>query len=166
MPQSFFFCIFFFLLWHYKWCIVVFLFYFQSLRKVGQDPIVLLMCITVFLSYLPEAGQYSCMFIYLKQVSHSNSFDYWHALPTTPDQFFSCILSDQLVLMASPLNIFLSFLFQVIHFTAEDVATFIAVLGVLSVISQVNILIKKLYSYNYLWPAWLYKFTLYQRQYT
>ena len=37
---------------------------------------------------------------------------------------------------------FLSFLFQVIHFTAEDVATFIAVLGVLSVISQVIILIK------------------------
>ena len=29
------------------------------------------MCITVFLSYLPEAGQYSCMFLYLKQVSHS-----------------------------------------------------------------------------------------------
>lgn len=44
---------------------------FASLRKVGQDPIVLLMCITVFLSYLPEAGQYSCMFLYLKQVSHS-----------------------------------------------------------------------------------------------
>ena len=57
--------------------------FFQSLRKVGQDPIVLLMCITVFLSYLPEAGQYSCMFIYLKQVSHSNSFYYWRALPTT-----------------------------------------------------------------------------------
>lgn len=68
---------------------------FASLRKVGQDPIVLLMCITVFLSYLPEAGQYSCMFIYLKQV---------------------------------------------IHFTAEDVATFIAVLGVLSVISQTVVL--------------------------
>lgn len=68
---------------------------FASLRKVGQDPIVLLMCITVFLSYLPEAGQYSCMFLYLKQV---------------------------------------------IHFTSEDVATFIAVLGVLSVISQTVVL--------------------------
>ncbi|CAH3169197.1 unnamed protein product [Porites evermanni] len=68
---------------------------FASLRKVGQDPIVLLMCMTVFLSYLPEAGQYSCMFLYLKQV---------------------------------------------IHFTSEDVATFIAVLGVLSVVSQTVVL--------------------------
>ena len=52
-------------------CVLFYLFLLQSLRKVGQDPIVLLMCITVFLSYLPEAGQYSCMFLYLKQVSHS-----------------------------------------------------------------------------------------------
>lgn len=40
----------------------------QSLRKVGQDSTVLLICITVFLSYLPEAGQYSSFFLYLKQV--------------------------------------------------------------------------------------------------
>ncbi|XP_030074661.1 hippocampus abundant transcript 1 protein [Microcaecilia unicolor] len=41
---------------------------FASLRKVGQDPTVLLICITVFLSYLPEAGQYSSFFLYLRQV--------------------------------------------------------------------------------------------------
>lgn len=29
----------------------------------------LLICITVFLSYLPEAGQYSSFFLYLRQVS-------------------------------------------------------------------------------------------------
>lgn len=40
----------------------------QSLRKVGQDTTVLLICITVFLSYLPEAGQYSSFFLYLRQV--------------------------------------------------------------------------------------------------
>ncbi|TWW73668.1 Hippocampus abundant transcript 1 protein [Takifugu flavidus] len=40
---------------------------FASLRKVGQDSTVLLICITVFLSYLPEAGQYSSFFLYLKQ---------------------------------------------------------------------------------------------------
>lgn len=33
---------------------------------------------------------------------------------------------------------FFHFVLQVIHFTSEDVATFIAVLGVLSVVSQVN----------------------------
>lgn len=41
---------------------------FSSLRNVGQDPTILLLCITVFLSYLPEAGQYSCIFVYLKLV--------------------------------------------------------------------------------------------------
>ncbi|KAL0183144.1 hypothetical protein M9458_022519, partial [Cirrhinus mrigala] len=40
---------------------------FASLRKVGQDTTVLLICITVFLSYLPEAGQYSSFFLYLRQ---------------------------------------------------------------------------------------------------
>ncbi|XP_015266705.1 PREDICTED: hippocampus abundant transcript 1 protein-like [Gekko japonicus] len=41
---------------------------FASLRKVGQDSTILLICITVFLSYLPEAGQYSSFFLYLRQV--------------------------------------------------------------------------------------------------
>ncbi|XP_035698937.1 hippocampus abundant transcript 1 protein-like isoform X1 [Branchiostoma floridae] len=45
---------------------------FASLRKVGQDQVVLLICITVFLSYLPEAGQYTCIFIYLKEVMGFN----------------------------------------------------------------------------------------------
>lgn len=40
----------------------------QSLKKVGKDSTVLLICITVFLSYLPEAGQYSSFFLYLRQV--------------------------------------------------------------------------------------------------
>ncbi|KAL2092875.1 hypothetical protein ACEWY4_012673 [Coilia grayii] len=46
---------------------------FASLRKVGQDTTVLLICVTVFLSYLPEAGQYSSFFLYLRQVIHFNS---------------------------------------------------------------------------------------------
>ncbi|XP_033612723.1 hippocampus abundant transcript-like protein 1 [Fukomys damarensis] len=41
---------------------------FASLKKVGKDSTVLLICITVFLSYLPEAGQYSSFFLYLRQV--------------------------------------------------------------------------------------------------
>ncbi|XP_062455807.1 hippocampus abundant transcript-like protein 1 isoform X1 [Rhea pennata] len=39
-----------------------------SLKKVRKDSTVLLICITVFLSYLPEAGQYSSFFLYLRQV--------------------------------------------------------------------------------------------------
>ncbi|KFP23123.1 Hippocampus abundant transcript 1 protein, partial [Egretta garzetta] len=65
---------------------------FASLKKVGQDSIVLLICITVFLSYLPEAGQYSSFFLYLRQI---------------------------------------------MGFSSESVAAFIAVLGILSIIAQV-----------------------------
>ncbi|XP_072137761.1 hippocampus abundant transcript 1 protein-like isoform X1 [Mobula birostris] len=64
---------------------------FSSLRKVGKDTTVLLICITVFLSYLPEAGQYSSFFLYLRQV---------------------------------------------IDFSAGNLAAFIAVVGILSIIAQ------------------------------
>ncbi|NWT22086.1 MF14B protein, partial [Cardinalis cardinalis] len=36
--------------------------------KVRKDPTVLPICITVLFSYLPEAGQYSSFFLYLRQV--------------------------------------------------------------------------------------------------
>nr|XP_032812091.1 hippocampus abundant transcript 1 protein-like [Petromyzon marinus] len=68
---------------------------FASLRKVGQDSTVLLICITVLLSYLPEAGQYSSFFLYLRQV---------------------------------------------MKFSSESVAAFIAVLGILSIIAQTLVL--------------------------
>ena len=38
---------------------------FENLQ-VGKDHTILMLCVTVFLSYLPEAGQYSCIFVYLK----------------------------------------------------------------------------------------------------
>ena len=41
----------------------------QALRKIGQDRLILMLCMTVFLSYLPEAGEYSCFFVYLRLVS-------------------------------------------------------------------------------------------------
>ncbi|XP_054142533.1 hippocampus abundant transcript-like protein 1 isoform X1 [Melozone crissalis] len=41
---------------------------FASLKKVRKDPTVLPICITVLFSYLPEAGQYSSFFLYLRQV--------------------------------------------------------------------------------------------------
>lgn len=40
--------------------------FWQALRKAGLDHTILMQCITVLLSYLPEAGQYSCIFVYLK----------------------------------------------------------------------------------------------------
>lgn len=49
--------------------IFVFVFYFKALRMVGRDRTVLILCLTVFLSYLPEAGEYSSLFVYLRLVS-------------------------------------------------------------------------------------------------
>ncbi|XP_074642139.1 hippocampus abundant transcript 1 protein-like [Tubulanus polymorphus] len=68
---------------------------FSSLRRIGQDKMMIMLCITVFLSYLPEAGEYSCFFVYLKLI---------------------------------------------MGFSEEAVASFIAVVGVLSVLAQTAIL--------------------------
>lgn len=41
---------------------------FLALRNVGADSTVRLLCGVVLLSFLPEAGQYSCFFVYLRLV--------------------------------------------------------------------------------------------------
>ncbi|XP_022243779.1 hippocampus abundant transcript 1 protein-like isoform X2 [Limulus polyphemus] len=68
---------------------------FSALKKVGKDQMILMLCTAVFLSYLPEAGQYSCFFVYLRLV---------------------------------------------MGFSAEEVALFIAIVGLLSVVAQTIIL--------------------------
>ena len=37
---------------------------FSAMKKIWKDKTILMICLTVFLSYLPEAGQYSCFFVY------------------------------------------------------------------------------------------------------
>jgi len=68
---------------------------FSSLRLMVKDPTICMLCITVFLSYLPEAGQQSCFFVYLRLV---------------------------------------------MGFSRENVAMFIAAIGILSVIAQTGLL--------------------------
>nr|XP_026690310.1 hippocampus abundant transcript 1 protein isoform X1 [Ciona intestinalis] len=68
---------------------------FGALKNIGQDKTLLLACTAVFLSYLPEAGQYSCIVLYLRHV---------------------------------------------IGFSDEKVASYIAVVGVLSIVTQTAIL--------------------------
>eukprot|EP00092_Neocalanus_flemingeri_P014110 GFUD01015219.1.p1 GENE.GFUD01015219.1~~GFUD01015219.1.p1 ORF type:complete len:563 (+),score=161.86 GFUD01015219.1:471-2159(+) len=41
---------------------------FSALRRMAKDPTICMLCLAVFLSYLPEAGQYSCFFVYLRLV--------------------------------------------------------------------------------------------------
>ncbi|RNA03786.1 hippocampus abundant transcript 1 -like [Brachionus plicatilis] len=69
---------------------------FKSLKSIFKDRTILLLCIITFLSYLPEAGQYSCFFVYLKLI---------------------------------------------VGFTQNQVAYFIAYIGILSCIAQAAILV-------------------------
>ena len=48
---------------------------FAALRRVGMNHTILMQCMTVLLSYLPEAGQYSCIFVYLKLKMNFSSMD-------------------------------------------------------------------------------------------
>lgn len=48
--------------------VAIFVVVLQALRKLGHDKLILMLCVTVFLSYLPEAGEYSCFFVYLRLV--------------------------------------------------------------------------------------------------
>ncbi|CAI8045628.1 Hippocampus abundant transcript 1 protein [Geodia barretti] len=72
---------------------------FAALRKATTDWRLLHLSVVVFLSYLPEAGQYSCFFLYLKQV-------------------------------------LASLMYAVVGFSLGQVAIFIAVLCVTSVVAQ------------------------------
>ncbi|KAF3819593.1 hypothetical protein GH733_015102 [Mirounga leonina] len=103
---------------------------FASLKKVGQDSIVLLICITVFLSYLPEAGQYSSFFLYLRQVkSYCAKGDFPSIV---------CSIGPLSVLVQSTNGAV--FICKIMKFSPESVAAFIAVLGILSIIAQTIVL--------------------------
>ncbi|CAK9302397.1 unnamed protein product [Gordionus sp. m RMFG-2023] len=65
------------------------------IRRIGKDRTIMILCITIFFSYLPESGQYSSFFVYLKLI---------------------------------------------MNFSGEEVASFIAFVGILSVIAQTFIL--------------------------
>lgn len=80
----------------------------------------LLLCVTVFLSYLPEAGQYSSFFLYLKQVMVT-----WHETSVC-----FCPLDY--------LSIRSRCVFQVIEFSPAAIVAFIAMVGTLSIIVQVH----------------------------
>ncbi|VDL15634.1 unnamed protein product [Hymenolepis diminuta] len=91
---------------------------FAALRHISRDRVTLLVCMTTFLSYLPEAGEYSCFFVYLRLVS----------------------LRDICCLFVS----FGDYLFKyfqlhlVMNFTEENVALFIAICGLFSCVAQVR----------------------------
>ena len=101
---------------------------FASMRRIWKDKTILMLCVTVFLSYLPEAGQYSCFFVYLRlvmdfsKVSEANINNLHvtiiHKLPKIVNSYL--------------INLFIKF--------QEAVAMFIAAVGILSVIAQTGLL--------------------------
>lgn len=75
---------------------------FSSLKKAGKDPLIMKLCVAVFLSYLPEAGQFSCFFVYLRLVIGFSQEDV--ALFIAVVGFMSVIA--QTVVMASFMRMF------------------------------------------------------------
>ena len=69
----------------------------QALRKIGQDFLILMLCVTVFLSYLPEAGEYSSFFVYLRLVSGTcrapHSWHFCHSVIHYLSQSVSAVLT-------------------------------------------------------------------------
>ena len=99
---------------------------FASMRRIWKDKTILMLCVTVFLSYLPEAGQYSCFFVYLRLVmdfskvseANINNLHVTNLLPKIVNSYL--------------INLFIKF--------QEAVAMFIAAVGILSVIAQTGLL--------------------------
>ena len=82
----------------------------------------------VFLSYLSEAGQYSCFFLYLQKVCltlYNSTFD----MRTTPHVLYSNRI---LIFSWNVLCVWI----QVVGFSLSSVALFISVLCVTSVLAQ------------------------------
>lgn len=88
----------------------------QLLKKVGVDRTVFLICITVVFSFIPEAGVYSCILVYIRYVSNFNRL-----INVVKLVFFSISFSS---------------LFQVVGFSMSNVVMYIATVGILSVIFQ------------------------------
>ncbi|CAI8045626.1 Hippocampus abundant transcript 1 protein [Geodia barretti] len=110
---------------------------FAALRKATTDWRLLHLSVVVFLSYLPEAGQYSCFFLYLKQFIFC-PFTSLSLLPLPPPLSPSSLSSLSLLPPPpSPLSpSSLSSTNQVVGFSLGQVAIFIAVLCVTSVVAQ------------------------------
>lgn len=84
-------------------------------------------CVTVFLSYLPEAGQYSSFFLYLRQVRPP---------PINRVEVGEGFISVELEALSYRTRS--SRLFQVIAFSPAAIAGFIAMVGILSIVAQVH----------------------------
>ena len=131
--------------------------YVQALRRATTDWRLLHLSVLVFLSYLSEAGQYSCFFLYLRQVSPSLSITLSLLYPPPPLSLshththththslipFSSLLSPSLSHAYHAHTNFYSLTHshahtptQVAGFTLAQVAVFIAVLCLTSVLAQ------------------------------
>lgn len=90
---------------------------FAALRRVGHDKTILMQCVTVLLSYLPEAGQYSCIFVYLKLKMHFNSIDVsiFIAVVGILSIIAQVVLGDMMRVLGAKRTIILGLLFEMLQ---------------------------------------------------
>jgi len=99
---------------------------FAALRNITHDRFICLICLIVLLSYLPEAGQYSCFFVYLRLLLGFSEDEIAYFIAFVG--IFSCIAQTALLAclqryFGSKETIMVGLFFQIVQLAAYGVAT-------------------------------------------
>ncbi|CAF1378366.1 unnamed protein product [Adineta steineri] len=99
---------------------------FAALRNITNDRFICLICLIVLLSYLPEAGQYSCFFMYLRLLLGFSEDEIAYFIAFVG--IFSCIAQTALLAclqkyFGSKETIMVGLFFQIVQLAAYGVAT-------------------------------------------
>ncbi|CAF2635549.1 unnamed protein product [Rotaria sp. Silwood2] len=99
---------------------------FAALRNITNDRFICLICLIVLLSYLPEAGQYSCFFVYLRLMLGFSEDEIAYFIAFVG--IFSCIAQTALLAclqryFGSKETIMVGLFFQIVQLAAYGIAT-------------------------------------------
>ncbi|CAF1081385.1 unnamed protein product [Rotaria sordida] len=99
---------------------------FAALRNITNDRFICLICLIVLLSYLPEAGQYSCFFVYLRLMLAFSEDEIAYFIAFVG--IFSCIAQTALLAclqryFGSKETIMVGLFFQIVQLAAYGIAT-------------------------------------------
>ncbi|CAF0839413.1 unnamed protein product [Rotaria sp. Silwood1] len=99
---------------------------FAALRNITKDRFICLICLIVLLSYLPEAGQYSCFFVYLRLMLGFSEDEIAYFIAFVG--ILSCIAQTALLAclqryFGSKETIMVGLFFQIVQLAAYGIAT-------------------------------------------
>ncbi|CAF3566652.1 unnamed protein product [Rotaria socialis] len=99
---------------------------FAALKNISNDRFICLICLIVLLSYLPEAGQYSCFFVYLRLMLGFSEDEIAYFIAFVG--IFSCIAQTALLAclqkyFGSKETIMVGLFFQIVQLAAYGIAT-------------------------------------------